>query len=120
MTYRLVPVESLVSDPALEELLIAVGSGLLDSGAGQAAAWHLTDGMSWETLSAKRVEYAGGAGSHPYFASAQIASARELVTWARSKAAESEQLRRSAVDDGRPRSSRPGDRVELIRGAVAK
>jgi hypothetical protein len=79
MAYKLVPVETYTGDPALRQLLIAVGRGELDSGTAQAAAWHITDKMSWDKLSEKKIEHVGGVDDEPYFSEAQIAAARQLV-----------------------------------------
>ena len=79
MSYRLVPLETYTSDPALQELLKAVGSGDLDPGMAQAATWHLTDHLSWDKLSQKMIDHVGGADPEHYFSEVQIAGARQLV-----------------------------------------
>jgi len=43
MEYRMVKTETLVKDPALQELLKFVATGRVHQQAGQAAAWHLAD-----------------------------------------------------------------------------
>lgn len=88
MTYKLVPLETFTSDLALQELLIAVGSGRLEPGVAQAAAWRVANNMSWDHLSAKLIERLGGVDDEPYFSPAQITAAQELVAAARSQAAE--------------------------------
>ncbi len=61
MTYRLVKLEDYTSDPVLQELLEAVGTGKYDDRkqAAQAATWTLTDKMSFEQLSDKKIERLG-------------------------------------------------------------
>ena len=98
MRYKLVKLETFTSDPALQELLIRVGAGDLDSQAAQAAAWHLTDDMSWEQLSAKQIERLGGVDDEPYFTAAQLSRARELVAHAESRAHQRDAGTRSSAD----------------------
>ncbi len=86
MTYKLVPLENYTGDAALQELLVAVGSGELEPAVAQAAAWHLSNSMSWEKLSAKAIEHLGGVDPEPYFSEAQIADARQFVAAAQSRA----------------------------------
>jgi hypothetical protein len=98
MRYKLVKLETFTSDRALKELLIRVGAGDLDSQAAQAAAWHLTDHMSWEQLSAKQIERLGGVDDEPYFTAAQLSRARELVAHAESRAHQREAGTPSSAD----------------------
>ena len=39
----------------------------------------MTDQMSWDKLSEKKIEHIGGVEDEPYFSEAQIAAARQLV-----------------------------------------
>lgn len=86
--FRLVPVEEFSDDPALEELLEFFGSGKLDQQAVQAAAWHLTDDMSWHELAHKQIRHLGGVPPTPYFSRRQLLSAQQLVSQARAIARE--------------------------------
>lgn len=86
--YVLVPVEKFSDDPVLKELLVAVGTGKLDAQAAQAAAWHLTDKMSWEQLANKALQHTGGAPPTPYFTQAQLFGAQALLAQAKKKAEE--------------------------------
>lgn len=88
MTYKLVKLETYTSDPVLQELITMVGTGKLDSGAAQAAAWHLTDNMSWEELAAKKIKHVGGAPPEPYFSAAQMAAAQQLIAQANQRVRE--------------------------------
>ena len=96
MSYRLVPLETYTTDPALRALLVAVGSGKLEPGAAQAAAWHLSDAMSWQELAEKKIDHLGGVDPEPYFSETQLAAAREIA--AAAKAAASEQ--QSSAESG--------------------
>ncbi len=76
--YEIKPVEAFTEDPAVNELCKMVGEGKIDQRSAQAAAWHLTDKMSWETLTAKRLKYADGS-SEPYFSAKEIQSAMSIA-----------------------------------------
>ncbi len=66
MTYKLAPIETLSKKPGVEELCRQLGYGKINQRAAQVAAWHLNNEMSWQTLTAKRIEHADGS-SEPYF-----------------------------------------------------
>lgn len=84
--YTLVPVSRVSKDPVLHQLLAAVGSGKLDAQAAQAAAWHLTDNLSFDELAAKMNVPLGGLGAAPYFSREQIQTAKELISQATERA----------------------------------
>ena len=88
MTYRLIKLEDYTSDPVLQEVLEAVGTGKLDNDkqAAQAATWFLTDKMSWEKLEDKKIERVGGAEDDPYFNQAELNAARQIVAQAQGQA----------------------------------
>lgn len=90
MTYKLVKLESYTQDAALQELLVAFGTGNIDQQAVQAATWHLTDKMSWQELMGKQVTFLGGVPPKPYFSQAQLMAAQQLVARAQAKAKERE------------------------------
>ena len=86
--YALVPVEKFNSDPVLFQLLSQVGTGKLDSQAAQAAAWHLTDKMSFDQLAAKTDSDVLGVVGNPYFSPDQLAMAKQLLNQAQDLAAD--------------------------------
>ena len=92
MTYKLVPVDQVNSDPVLAAMLEKFVAGNIDQKAAQAAAWHISNNMSWQELAAKKIKHLGGAPSEPYFTPAQLMVAQQLVGLAegtvREKAAE--------------------------------
>lgn len=88
MTYKLVPTETYTKNPVLQELLAGIATGKLNRNVAQAAAWHLTDDMSWEQLAAKKIRRAGGLGDQPYFSREEIIAAMSLVSGAEAKARE--------------------------------
>lgn len=77
--YKLVPLETVSSDPVLYELLSVVGTGKVDSQSAQAAAWHLTDKMTFDQLAAEKITHLGGQAPTPYFTQAQLQGARQLL-----------------------------------------
>ncbi len=79
MEYRPVPVEQFTDNPVLGTLLKLLAQGEVDHDATQAAAWHLTDEMSWAELSAKEIKHLGGRPATPYFSADEIRKARSLV-----------------------------------------
>ena len=85
--YELKKIESFTSEPALQEFLALLGQcqGRINHQAAQAAAWHLFNQMSWETLAAKRKEHANGA-SEPYFTPEDIKGAMVMTQQAIARA----------------------------------
>lgn len=80
--YRLVPTEEYTQDVRLQQLVNMVATGRLNRQAAQAAAWHLTDDMSWQELAAKSVRRLGGAGSTPYFNRYELTGAMSIMAQA--------------------------------------
>lgn len=76
--YVLVPIENYSDNPVLHQLLAIVGLKQVDPQAAQAAAWHLTDRMSWDQLAAKSSQHVGRPPT-PYFTQAQLQTAMSLV-----------------------------------------
>ncbi|MCY2964113.1 MAG: hypothetical protein NT069_10795 [Planctomycetota bacterium] len=79
MQYQLVSAEEFTEDGRVRKILGEVARPGVDPKAAQAAAWHLTDDLSWETLAAKKITHLAGIPSEPYFTSRQLAEARRLV-----------------------------------------
>ncbi|HEY2249526.1 MAG TPA: hypothetical protein VGH74_00650 [Planctomycetaceae bacterium] len=87
MRYQLIKLEDFTSDPVLQEVLEAVGTGRFEGNkqAAQAATWFLTDKMSWEKLADKRIERVGGE-DDPYFSQDDLMTARQIVAQAHGQA----------------------------------
>lgn len=51
--YTIVPIDKFTDKPEVVELCKMLGRGEIPQSAAQAAAWHLTDGLSWAELAAK-------------------------------------------------------------------
>ena len=84
--YRIVKVEDFTKDRALQELITLVGTRRINVQTAQAAAWHLTDKMSWRQLAMKTQKRLGGVGARPYFAPAHIYGAQRLIAQAAAEA----------------------------------
>lgn len=107
--YTIVPLSRVSTDPVLYQLLTKVGTGKVDSQAAQAAAWHLTDKMSFEQLAEKVEEHLGDANPSPYFTRDQLLGAQVLLSQAMAKAdekEESDKLAPAAVEETSPRTTR--------------
>lgn len=90
MTYRIGKVEEFSDNPVLEETLKMVASGQIDPQAGQAAAWHLTNNMSWAELAAKSIPHIGRPAT-PYFSAETLARAQNIHVTAATRAKEREE-----------------------------
>ena len=53
IAYQLKPIEAFTSDPRVKEVCRMLGRGEIDQVSAQAAAWHLTDDLSWQELARK-------------------------------------------------------------------
>lgn len=78
-TYKFEPVESFSNDPKLALVLASLGRGELSQKVAQAAAWHLSNGLSWEQLAAEKIDHAGGVPDETYFSQAELMAAQRVV-----------------------------------------
>ena len=88
--YEIRPIDTFTSKVGVAELLIMFGEGKVDQRSAQAAAWHLNNGMSWQTLAAKRIEHLTG-DTEPYFSADQIGIGMRVAEVAISTAQEARQ-----------------------------
>ena len=65
--YELKPLESVVENPKVIELVKMVSRGEIDQHSAQAAAWHLANGMSWQELAQKVGRKHLNGATEPYF-----------------------------------------------------
>jgi hypothetical protein len=84
--YEIVPLDKFSKDPALKELLVAFGKEKLDQRSAQAAAWHLSNKMSWQDLANKRIEHLDGT-SEAWFSVQEINAGMQFATAATTLAA---------------------------------
>jgi hypothetical protein len=90
--YTVIPVNEYTPDPLLQQVIRLVGTGQLESGAAQAAAWNVGSRMSWNDLAAKTYNHLAQPDS-PYFSRAQLQQAQSIVATA-------EHLARTAAENG--------------------
>lgn len=84
--YDLVPIETLTSDAKLIAILQMLGARQVDQTSAQAAAWHLTDGLSWTELANKvKVKHLDGS-REMYFSPAHLQQAVQIVAAATQQA----------------------------------
>ncbi len=87
MTYVLKPVDEFSDNPMLPEVLSLLARGEFPQPAAQAVAWHLTDGMSWDELVAKRIDNLNGTFTQ-YFSAQEMVAAQQLYLTAKKMADE--------------------------------
>jgi len=84
--YKLSAIDSFSTDPKLAVVLEGLGRGALPQKVAQAAAWHLSSGLSWERLAAEKIDHAGGVPDEAYFTSAELHAAQQVVAVATQRA----------------------------------
>ena len=86
--YELRPIEALTQDAKVKELCTMLGRQEVDQVSAQAAAWHLTDGLSWDQLARKvRVKHRDGR-VEMYFYPVHMQRALKAVAIATGRAAD--------------------------------
>jgi hypothetical protein len=111
--YTLVPLSRVNSSPVLYQLLTRVGAGKVDPQSAQAAAWHLTDKMSFDELAAKTEEHLGDVNVTPYFSREQLLGAQMLLAQAESLAQDEEENDKVA-DKGDKKIDTKSNRVRTV------
>ncbi len=76
--YKLVPVSQYTDNEQLAALLTLVAKSAVDPQVAQAAAWHLSNKMSWQELAAKQSTEIGST-DLPYFTQQTLFQAQQLV-----------------------------------------
>ncbi|MEM7453554.1 MAG: hypothetical protein AAF456_04285 [Planctomycetota bacterium] len=86
MDYTIVPLEMVTNDPKIFEIVRMVANDEINQPSAQAAAWHLTDELSWEFLATKnRIERMDGSFER-YFSLQQVLFAQQVITEAHMRA----------------------------------
>jgi hypothetical protein len=80
--YKLSAIDSFSTDPKLAVVLEGLGRGAVPQKVAQAAAWHLSSGLSWERLAAEKIDHAGGVPDEAYFTPVELHAAQQLVAMA--------------------------------------
>ena len=77
--YEIVPISAVTDKKDVHEMCKMLGKGEIDQNTAQAAAWHMMDGLSWNTLASKpRVKHLNGA-MEPWFQPEELARAAMIV-----------------------------------------
>ncbi len=84
--YDIVPIENFTRNAQVIELCRMLGSGKLDQMSAQAAAWHLTDNLSWQELVQKIGATHLNGTSERYFHPNQVAMGMRYVQIAQQRA----------------------------------
>ena len=79
MAYKMIPAEQFTQDARVLGVCKMLGYGLTTQNTAQAAAWHLTDNMSWEQLAAKNRVQSKYTGNVPFFAPFELRQASNVV-----------------------------------------
>lgn len=89
--YKLVRAEEFTEDATLQELLVLIGTGKINQDVAQAAAWHISNKMSWAELASKTRNNLGPAGPQRFFSDAHLFAAQNIVATAQAKAIEKQE-----------------------------
>jgi hypothetical protein len=89
MSYKLVALERFSTDPKQQSLLEALGRGELSQKVAQAATWHVANGLTWEELSAKKIDRLGRP-DDAWFTQNELLMAHRSVAVASERAATAE------------------------------
>ena len=106
-SYKIVPVDWYVQEPAVVELLKAFGRGELQHDAAQAATWHLNNGLSWQQLAAKQQGTARSIVRPPYFAPRALQAAASYASEAQRLAQAAEKEKSLEPESGKSLADGP-------------
>ena len=84
--YMIVPIEWITKKQEVAEICKMLGSGKLNQGAAQAAAWHYSDNMSWQELGQKVGKIHLNGFTEPYFQRQQVMLGMQIANVARGRA----------------------------------
>ena len=104
--YEIRPIEDVVSDPAVIEVIAAYANGDLDADASQAAIWHLNSKVSWQDLTAKLSGTVRNLVREPYFSQEELQTAMQIVA----QAQQSSEGRKVEPRNWKPVSERGGEK----------
>ena len=103
MEYIIVPLEKVTKNTQLIELCRMVGTGEIPQNAGQAATWHITDGLSWQQLAHKdrfRSQLTGA--YQKFFTTRELQFAVRIVNESASRAKQIERAKSLKQDKNSP------------------
>jgi len=111
MNYVIQPLEALNSDPKVREMIRMLAEDEVSQNVAQAAAWNVTDDLSWQELAVKnRVESQMGGRTERYFNHNELAIAQQAVAVSiervNAKAAETKDSQGSSTSSSYPYSDK--------------
>lgn len=80
MAYKMIPAEQFTSDPRVIGICKMLGNNLVTQNTAQAAAWHLTDNLSWQQLASKNRVESKYTGNVSFFNRYELRQALMLVS----------------------------------------
>ena len=95
--YEVRPLEDVVEDEVLRELIVLVGTGKLHQDAAQAAAWHLANKMTWAQLASLKRPVPGPSPDAPLFNGRTLFGAQRIVAEATRRAEQRREGRTAAA-----------------------
>ena len=107
MEYTIRPVDEFSEDPLLRELLVMISTGRVSQKAGQAAAWHLSSGKSWQELASMLDDHVGRADT-PHFSYADLQAAQLLLANAKVRAEQRKEREAAEPKKEEPARDRTG------------
>ncbi|MEM9644562.1 MAG: hypothetical protein AAF989_06180 [Planctomycetota bacterium] len=85
MEYKIAPLTTFSSDPALHRVCEALGTGQVSTNVAQAAAWNLTDGLSWNELAQINRRESKYTGTQKFFSTKELHTAQAFVNTVQSE-----------------------------------
>ena len=108
IAYEIKPIASFTTDQRVHQVCSLLGQGKMDQPTAQAAAWHLTDGLTWEQLAQKvKIRHLNGS-TEMYFSPRQVTNAARLVSFVTALVKAEEESKRTS----------PGEQPEQPHDAV--
>lgn len=89
--YELRRIEEVTDVPEVQEICVMLARGRIGQKAAQAAAWHLSNGMSWEELEKERIHAVFGLQSKLRFTAEEIKQAKRAVERSRQRGSSTSQ-----------------------------
>jgi hypothetical protein len=83
MAYKIIPLNQFTGDKRVHVVCEALGNGQITQNTAQAAAWHLTDKMSWDKLAQKNRVESKYTGNIRWFSPIELRTAAAVVAEAK-------------------------------------
>jgi hypothetical protein len=79
MAYKIVPLDTVTKDARVHAVCALLGKGQVAQNTAQAAAWHLTDKLSWQQLAVKNRVESRYTGNIRFFSLVELRQAMTVV-----------------------------------------